>query len=128
MRIVIGLCLALVLVAATPTESSAQQPTAIIFTLEIPPPQLVPALALIARIEPIIQKHAPDAEMSAWATTVGGPNTGRIQVITIFPSAEAWGAAGPKVTGDPGYQEIGQSLNALGSEILSVELLSNVIP
>ena len=82
----------------------------------------------VAQVEPIIQTHAPEAEMSAWATTVGGPNTGRIQVVTIFPSAEAWGAVGPKITGDSAYQELTQSLNELGSEVVSVELLTNVIP
>ncbi len=103
MRILIGLCLALVLVAATPSESSAQA-VAQVITFEVAPGQVGDFLAVFAKGAPILQRHAPDAEAAIWQTVVGGPNTNRLTIVITHPSLEAWGATQPKIAADPAYR------------------------
>ena len=73
MRIVIGLCLALVLVAATPSESSAQE-VAQEFTLKVSPGQMPAFLTGMAEITIAAQRlGTATGDLNVWQNTVGGP-------------------------------------------------------
>ena len=100
MRIVLGLCLALVLVAATPSESSAQA-VAQVITLEVAPAQIGAFMASFAKGGSIYERLEIDAEVNAWQSIVGGAFN-QIVLVFRYPSLEAWAAAGTKLQSGQG--------------------------
>ncbi len=126
MRIVLGLCLALVLIAATPSESSAQA-VAQIIVLEVTPAQMPDFLAAFARGGAIIQRLNPDSDTTLWQNTVGGaPN--QLVIVGRFPSLEAWAAAQARNAASAEFQQIFAETLASGIKLISRTLQSQIGP
>ncbi len=126
MRIVLGVCLALVLVAATPSESSAQA-VAQVITLEVAPTQIVGFMATFAKGRSIYERLEIDAEVNAWRSIVGGAFN-QIVIVFRYPSLEAWAAAGTKLNADPEYQPLLAAVGASGIEVVSSALQGELVP
>ena len=124
MRIVLGLCLALVLVAATPSESSAQA-VAQVIVVELTPAQMPDFLAAFARAGAIIQRLNPDADVTIWQNTVGGaPN--QLVVVSRFPSLEAWAATQARNVANTELQQVLAEIIASGAKLISTTLQSQI--
>ena len=127
-KILVGLCLALMLIAAIPSQSSAQgRSVRSLAAFEVPPDQAGAFLEMAAKTRAVFQRHAPDSKFSIYAPIVGG-NPGTMVGIVEYPSAEAWGAARPKIFGDPEFQASGQAVNDLGARLVNSVLQANVTP
>ena len=125
MRIVLGLCLALVLVAATPSESSAQAVAAVI-TLEVAPAQMPAFLAAFARIVPIAESLG-EGEGTLWRNAMGGtPN--QLVLVVPFPSIEAWAAAQTANAASAEFQQAFAAVGATGARLVSSVLQSQIAP
>ncbi len=126
-KVLVGFCLALMLIAAIPSQSSAQAGTVRqVVVFEVPPGQAGAFLELAAKQRAVFQRHVPDSKFSVYTPIVGG-NPGTMVGIVEYPSAEAWGAARPKIFGDPEFQANVQAGTELGTIILSL-LQANVTP
>ena len=101
---------------------------AMVFLLRVPPDKQPAALDIFSQMRDVVQRHAPQNRISVWSTVVGGAGTGGMTVLSEFPSAAAWGAAGPKISRDAAYQRLSQQLAALGAEVQQTVLVRNVTP
>ena len=129
MRTFIGLVgVALVLVAATPSQSSAQGGSVSqVFVFDVPPDQAGPFLENVAKVRTVVQRHAPENRVTVYSALVG--TNPRLMVVTSeYPSAAAWGAAGPKINADPEVQSLGAAFQAMGVQLTSTVLQANVTP
>ena len=116
MRIVVGLCLALVLVAATPSESSAQ-PVALVITLEVAPPQMPAFLAALGRAAAVAGELG-EGEGTLWQNAVGGaPN--QLTLVIQFPSVESWAAAQTANAASAEFQQAFAAVGATGARFVS---------
>ena len=68
------------------------------------------------------------AEGDRTSQLAGGQGVGRMVILSRFPSAEAWGAASPKIQGDAELQRIAPQMIALGAKLVSVSLTADVTP
>lgn len=125
MRIVIGLCLALVLVAATPSESSAQ-PVAFVITVEVAPAQIPAFLAAFGRAAAIAGELG-EGEPTLWRSVVGGaPN--QLTVVVNFPSIEAWAAQQAANAASTEFQQAFAAVGATVARFISSGLQSQIAP
>ena len=131
MRMLIGLCLVFVFVAATPKESSAQDPppVAAAFIFDVAPAQFRAFMELIPRVRGIVQRHESRAEMNVYNATFAGTAVERVVVITEFPNAEAWGVASGKLATDTEYNRLVLQVAAMEDvKLVSRSLMTNVTP
>ena len=128
MRMFVGRCLAVVSVLGVPSESSAQAGSvAQLLAFEVPPGQAGAFLETIAKQRAVVRRHSPASKFSV-ASQIVGSNTGAMVVVIEHPSAEAWGAARPKIVADPESQATGQAFRALGVRLFGSLLQANVTP
>ena len=125
MRILIGLCLAIVLVAATPSESSAQA-VAALNALEVAPAQMPTFLAAFARIVPIAESLG-EGGVTLWRNVAGG-GPHQVVVVVRFPSMEAWAAGQTATAASAEFQQALAAVGAAGATLISTVLQSEVAP
>ena len=122
-KILVGLSLAIAVVAMSPSESEAQ--VAVVNTAIVPPAQTEAFLTLVAEAEAVVQKHSPETEVDAWLTMYG-PAANQIRLVAIFPSAEAFGVLNDKLSMDDEYRAVVAELNGLGIDLGAPELIRNI--
>lgn len=131
MRMLIGLCLAVVFVAATPHESEAQtpRPVAAAFVFDVAPAQFSAFMEIVPQVRAVVHKHDERAQMNVYNASFAGTAVERVVVITEFPSAQAWGAASEGLGTDPDYNRLVLEVAAMqGVELISRSLMTNVTP
>lgn len=101
---------------------------AMVFSLEVPPGQQAAALEILGKVRDLVRGHESRNEVNMWAPIAGGAGPNRMTIVSEFPSAEAWGAAVPKINGDAEYQRLGQQLTGLGVNVAFTGLVADVTP
>ena len=101
---------------------------ALVLRLDVPPGQQAAVLEGVSRGRAVVQRHAPESRVTLWANMVAGAAPANMNIVVEYPSAEAWGAANPKINMDREFQQIGQELTALGVAVVSNLLARNVTP
>ncbi len=127
MRLIIGLCTALVLMAALPTDASAQA-VAQVNTVEVPAGKTADYMAGLEKILALIERVVPEAEARVWQATIAGTSSNRISVVTEFDSVEAWAVGTSRLVADPAYQPLIGELEATGRTVVSVSLATEITP
>jgi len=87
-----------------------------------------PHLAILERLNGVVQRAAPDAKMRVWQGFLSGSNTGMISVLVEYQSMAKMVAANDVLQADPDWLGIMQDLELSGREILSRSILSDVTP
>lgn len=115
MRIIVGLCFAIVLLAATPSESSAQV-VSHEWTLNVTPEQIPALRTMLAEFRAVTERlgtrTAPGTHF-IWHDLVTGA-VDEIVLVIQYPSLEAWAAATAKQTADPAYRQARAKARAAG--------------